>query len=165
MKNKDYSKKLDDVFSSIKIDNNSNSQKKYSYFKLIKNGLSMNNDKLLNTTKTNKNTYYSSIKTNKNICYYSQQNENTDNSTYKIVNNNNSIDNINFYDKSNKKYSSISKYGKTDFSNTNRTNRNSFNSIVSTISQTNKKKRNYKKAQSFSKENEVKNNFTQISHY
>ena len=162
LKKKDYSKKLDDVFSSIKIDNNSNSQKKYSYFKLIKNGLSMNNDKLLNTTKTNKNTYYSSIKTNKNICY-SQQNENTDNSTYKIVNNNNSIENINFYDKSNKKYSSISKYGKTDFSNTNKTNRNSFNSIVSTISQTNKKKRNYKKAQSFSKENEAKNNFSQIN--
>ena len=161
LKNKDYSKKLDDVFSSIKIDNNSNSQKKYSYFKLIKNGLSMNNDKLLNTTKTNKNTYYSSIKANKNICY-SQQNENTDNSTYKIVNNNNSIENINFYDKSNKKYSSISKYGKTDFSNTNRTYRNSFNSIVSTISQTNKKKRNYKKAQSFSKENE-KNNLARIN--
>lgn len=161
LKTKDYSKKLDDVFSSIKIDNNSNSQKKYSYFKLIKNGLSINNDKLLNTTKTNKNTYYSSIKTNKNICY-SQQNENIDNSTYKIVNNNNSIENINFYDKSNKKYSSMSKYGKTDISNTNRTYRNSFNSIVSTISQTNKKKRNYKKAQSFSKENE-KNNFARIN--
>lgn len=163
LKNKDYSKKLDDVFSSIKKDNNSNSQKKYSYFKLIKNGLSMNNEKLLNTTKTNKNTYYSSIKTtNKNICF-SQQNENTDNSIYKINNNNNSIENINFYDKSNKKYSSISKYGKTELSNTNRTNRNSFNSIVSTISQTNKKKRNYKKAQSFSKENETKNNFAQIN--
>ena len=129
------SKNLDDIFKSL-IKN-----KRYSYFKLVKNNSSVKNDKTFN-----RNTFSS---------HY----ENTDNSTNKMVNNN-SIENTN------KKYSSIIQYSKKNndiiYNNTFRTNRNSVNSMTSTISQTNKKK-NYKKAQSFTKENEIKNDFSQIN--
>ena len=131
------SKNLDDIFKSL------NTNKRYSYFKLVKNNSSMKKEKTIN-----RNTLSS---------HY----ENTDNSTNKMINNN-SIDNTN----TNKKCSSIIQYSKKNneinYSNNYRTNRNSFNSMISTISQTNKK-RNYKKAQSFTKENEIKNNFTQIN--
>ena len=129
------SKNLDDIFKSL-ITN-----KRYSYFKLVKNNSSMKNDKTFN-----RNTFSS---------HY----ENTDNSTNKMINNN-SIENTN------KKFSSIIQYSKKNneliYSNAYRANRNSVNSIASTISQTNKKK-NYKKAQSFTKENEIKNDFAQIN--
>ena len=128
------SKNLDDLFKSL-IKN-----KRYSYFKLIKNNSSMKNDNNLN-----RNTFSS---------HY----ENTDNSTNKIIKNNNSIDNTN--EKINKK--NYLNNNDLYFNNTYKTNRNSYNSITSTISQTNKKK-NYKKAQSFTKENEIKNNFSQIN--
>ena len=131
------SKNLDDIFKSL------NTNKRYSYFKLVKNNSSMKKEKTIN-----RNTLSS---------HY----ENTDNSTNKMINNN-SIENTN----TNKKCSSIIQYSKKNneinYSNNYRTNRNSFNSMISTISQTNKK-RNYKKAQSFTKENEIKNNFTQIN--
>jgi hypothetical protein len=79
---------------------------------------------------------------------FSSHYENTDNSTNKIIKNNNSIDNTN--EKINKK--NYLNNNDLYFNNTYKTNRNSYNSITSTISQTNKKK-NYKKAQSFTKEN------------
>ena len=129
------SKNLDDIFKSL-ITN-----KRYSYFKQVKNNSSIKNVKTFN-----RNTFSS---------HY----ENTDNSTNKMINNN-SIENTN------KKYSSIIQCSKKSneiiYSNAYRANRNSVNSIASTISQTNKK-RNYKKAQSFTKENEIKNDFAQIN--
>ena len=129
------SKNLDDIFKTL-ITN-----KRYSYFKLVKNNSSMKNDKTLN-----RNTISS---------HY----ENTDNSTNKAPNNN-SIENTT------KKNSLLNQYNKKNneinYNNIHRTNRNSVNSMMSTISQTNKK-RNYKKAQSFTKENEIKNDFAQIN--
>ena len=93
---------------------------------------------------------------NKNT--FSSHYENTDNSTNKIIKNN-SIENTN--EKTIKKANSINNI---DYylSNTCRANRNSNYSLVSTISQTNKKN-NYKKAQSFTKENEIKNNFSLLN--
>ena len=132
------SKNLDDVFKSL-IRN-----KRYSYFKLVKNNTSHKNDNNLNSTKTKRNTCSS---------HY----DNTDNSINKM-NNNNSIENT--YDKKNNTKTE-SKNNEFNFSNIYR-NRNSLNSMISTISQTNKKK-NYKKAQSFTKENEIKMNFSQIN--
>ena len=134
----------DDIFKTL-ITN-----KRFSYFKLVKSNSSLKNDK-----------FTSSIKTNRNTC--SSHYENTDNSTNKNINNNHSLENTN--DKLNKK-SSIIQYGKINndifLTNTYKTNRNSINSMGSTISQTNKK-RNYKKAQSFTKENEIKNDFYQLN--
>ena len=128
------SKHLDDLFKSL-IRN-----KRYSYFKLVKNNSSHKNDNNnLNSTKTKRNTCSSHF-------------ENTDNSINKIVNNNNSIENTDDTKKKNNNFY---------YSNIYR-NRNSLNSMVSTISQTNKEK-NYKKAQSFTKENEIKMNFSQIN--
>ena len=134
---------LDDIFKSL-ITN-----KRNSYYKLVKQNSLIKNDKLFNITKTNRHNCSS---------HY----ENTDNSTNKLVLNSNSLENTN--EKINKKSSSIIQYGKinNDFSNTYKTNRNSLNSMVSTVSQTNKKK-NYKNAQNFTKENEIKNNFSQIN--
>ena len=114
------SKNLDDIFKSL-ITN-----KRYSYFKLVKYNSSVKNDKTFN----------------RNI--FSSHYENMDNSMDKMVNNN-SIENIN------KKYSSIIQYSKKNnekiYSNIYRKNRNSVNSMTSTLSKTNKKM-NYKKAQS-----------------
>ena len=127
----------DDIFKTL-ITN-----KRFSYFKLVKSNSSLKNDKFRNTC--------------------SSHYENTNNSTNKNINNNHSLENTN--DKLNKK-SSIIQYGKISndifFTNTYKTNRNSINSMGSTISQTNKK-RNYKKAQSFTKENEIKNDFNQLN--
>lgn len=136
---------LDDIFKSL-IKN-----KKYSYIKLIKNNNMMKNYK-----------YYNSIKAHKNN--YSTHYENTDNSTSKLVNYNNSNENTN--EKTNKKYSAISQYEKKNndynFSSLYKANRDSLNSMLSTIYQTNKK-RNYKKAKSFTKEKKLQKSFVQIN--
>ena len=138
----------DDIFKTLIT------KKRISYFKLVKGGnISLRNDKFTNNN---------SIKTNKNTC--SSHYENTDNSTYKIINNNNhSLENTN--EKMNKKSPIIhysTKNNDFTYSNIFKTNRNSINSMGSTISQTNKKK-NYKKAQSYTKENEIKNDFIQLN--
>ena len=136
---------LDGIFKSL-IAN-----KRNSFFKLTKHNSSANKDKFCN-----------SIRTNRHTC--SSHYENTDNSTNKLIPNSNSLENTD--EKMNKKSSSIIQYGKINnefnLNSTYKTNRNSFNSIVSTISQTNKK-RNYKKAKNFTKNNEIKINFSQIN--
>ena len=136
---------LDDIFKSL-INN-----KRYSYIKLIKNNYIMNNYQ-----------FYNSIRTNNNN--FSSHYDNTDNSTNKMINYNNSNENTN--EKTNKKNFSLSQYEKKNndynFNSIYRTNRDSLNSMLSTIYQTNKK-RNYKKAKSFTKEKKLKNSFAKIN--
>ena len=156
--NNDINNYNDDIFKTL-ITN-----KRFSYFKLVKANSSLKNEKYL---------HCNSIKTNKNTC--SSHYDNTDNSTYKINNNNinnyHSLENENenTNEKINKKSSIVQYSGNKNniyndftYNNTFKTNRNSINSVGSTISQTNKKK-NYKKAQSYTKENEIKNDFNQLN--